>query len=129
MRMLELAVHALERLLRAYPLRDVVDHDEPGPPAAPADEVTDAVDLDRLAVLARMAEDAAINRIAGLVAQEIAPLVGPVQIRRLHAEEFLARIAIEAQRGVVDREEAQILVVQHPHRQRARFEEHPVATG
>src|SRR5439155_8302797 len=89
MRVLELAVDPLQCLLRLQALRDVVDDDETGPAAAPADEMAHAVDVDRLAVLAHMAKNAAIDRATGLVAQEIAPLVRPPQVSSAHLEKFL----------------------------------------
>src|SRR5690349_23253301 len=110
MRVLELPIDALERLLRAHPLGNVVDHHEARAPPAPADQVAHAVDVDRLAVLACMAEDTAINRAAGLVAQEIAALVGPAKIEGAHGEEFLAGVSVKAQRSIVHRQELEALI-------------------
>src|SRR3954469_6492057 len=60
-RKLQLLVHPLERLLRTQALGDVVDHDQARTAAAPADQMADAVDVDRLAVLARVAEYATVD--------------------------------------------------------------------
>src|SRR4051794_7580014 len=92
-RMLELPVHPLERLLRFQALRDVVDDDEACPATAPTDQMSHAVDIDRLAVLARVAKNAAVHGTAGLVPQEIAPLIRAPQVSRAHVEEFLPRVA------------------------------------
>ena len=126
---LKLVIHPLERLLRAQPLGDVVDHDQPGAPPAPVHQVPDAVDVERLAILPRVAKNPAVHRAAGLVAQKIAPLVRAAQVRGTHAEELLAAVAVEPQRRVVHGDEAQGFVIKHPHRQRARFEQHAIAAG
>ena len=127
-RELELAVHALERFLRTQPFGDVVKHYQARAAAAPAHEMRHGVDVERLAVLVLVSEDAAIYRLAGLVAQEIAPLVRAPQIAEAHTEELVARIAVDAQRRIVYGENPQRLVVEHAHRQRARFEKHPIAS-
>ena len=95
-RELELAVHALDRLLRAQALGDVVDHHEPRLAAAPAYEVRNAVDVERRAVLVLVPENAAVDRASGLIADEVATLAGPAQVAHAHAQEFVAVIAIEA---------------------------------
>ena len=74
-----------------------------------------------------VAENAAIHRFARLVAQEVAPLVRAPQVPEAHAQQLLARVAVDAQPRIVHREKAQRLVVEHAHRQRARFEQHAVA--
>ena len=64
-RNLELAVQALERLLGAQALGDVVDLHQPRGPPAPGDQVADAVDVDRLAGLLHVAEHAVVH-VAGV---------------------------------------------------------------
>ena len=128
-RKLELAVKALERLLGTQALGDVVDLHEPRRAAAPCHQVPDTVDVHRVAVLLQMPEGAVAHR-AALAAQELAKrrvLRGAPDVERRHAEEFAARIFVEAQRRVVHREKAQGLRVHDPHRQGAALEEHAVA--
>ena len=128
-RELELAVQALQRLLRAQPLGDVVDLHQARGAAAPRDEVTDAGDVDRLAALLQVAERAVLHvaRLAAQEAGERVAILGRPDVERRHGEELLERVLVETQRRVVDREEAQRLGVDDPHRQRAALEQHAVA--
>ena len=54
-------------------------------------------------------------------------VVGWTKVHDRHAEEFLAGVAVEPHRRVVDREEAERVHVEHPHRLRVGFEEQAVA--
>src|SRR5207302_7470773 len=84
-------------MLRAQPLRDVVDEDQARGAAAPAHQVADAFDIDWLAAALHVAEHAAVHR-PGFAAQELAErlaILGTADVLHHHREEFLARVAVQ----------------------------------
>src|SRR2546426_1061069 len=115
--------------LRAQPLGNVVDEDQARGAAAPAHQVADAFDIDRLAAPFHMAEHAAVYR-PGFAAQELAErvaILGTADVLHRHREEFLARVAVQADCRLVSREKTQGLGVEYPPRQRAALEQHAIA--
>ena len=126
-RELELAIQALERLLRAQALGDVVDLHQARRTAAPRDQVSHALDVDHLAGLLCVPEHA-MQHLTAFAAQEIAKrnLLATADLGSRHGEKFTAGIFVEAQASVVHGKETQCLCIDHPHRQRAALEEHAI---
>ena len=120
-----------QALLQPQPVGHVMRQHERGAAPFEADPPGRDLDVDDGAVALAVAPRAG-HRRAGAAAEPQAGEDGLDVLHRpdvldRHAEELLPRVAVVADRRVIDGEELQRLGVVHPHRQRAGLEQHPVA--
>jgi len=111
--------------------RHVVGEHEPRAAAGEGHVLRAHLDVDEAAVLAPVPPDARPDRAdrpaPAESALQLGGVVGRPDVEDRHREELGAAVAVVAHRRRVDLEEAQVLLVVHPHGQRVPLEEHAIA--
>ena len=117
----------LEPVLEPEPVGDVVGEHERRLAAVVDDRPGRDLDVDDRAVLAPVVPGRGAVRaraVLGQAPEQRLHVLARADLRDRHREELVAGVAVVADRGVVDGEEAQRVGVVDPHRQRARLEQH-----
>ena len=118
-------------LLRAQALGHVDGDHQPRLPPGQLDGVGSHLHVEQLA--GRLAVPPDVRQGRGTLRQPLqlvlqaGHVLGRADAGDGHAQELVARVPVTLDRRVVDGQEAQRLRVEHPHRLRARVEEHAVA--